>query len=138
MSSPSTSAASSQLPVGTTTRRYPASWIALNAGKIPGTGRSRPSSASSPICTQPATDSPEIAPVPVNTATAILTSNALPCFGTEAGERLMVVRWGGNENPELVMALRTRSLDSASAASGRPINTNAGSPVDTSASMSTI
>ena len=65
-------------------------------------------------------------------------SNPLPCFGKLAGERLTVTLVGGTANPELVIALRTRSFASPSEASGKPTRTMAGNPDAMSTSTSTI
>jgi hypothetical protein len=43
-----------------------------------------------------------------------------PSFLRSAGARLMVMRVGGRSKPEFLMADRTRSRDSRTAASGRP------------------
>ena len=43
-----------------------------------------------------------------------------PSFLRSAGARLMVMRVGGRSKPEFLMAERTRSRDSRTAASGRP------------------
>ena len=43
-----------------------------------------------------------------------------PSFLMSAGARLMVMRVGGRSKPEFLMAERTRSRDSRTAASGRP------------------
>src|SRR5208282_4898280 len=51
-----------------------------------------------------------------------------PSFLTSAGARLIVVRPKGNLNPELVMAVETRSRDSFTAASGNPTMTTTVSP----------
>ena len=50
-----------------------------------------------------------------------------PSLGKSAGARLIVMRLVGNSNPALIMALRTRSLLSLTAVSGRPTMVNAGS-----------
>ena len=47
-----------------------------------------------------------------------------PSFLMSAGARLMVMRVGGMSKPEFLMAERTRSRDSRTAASGRPTVVN--------------
>jgi hypothetical protein len=60
-----------------------------------------------------------------------------PSFGRSAGARLMVMRRSGNSNWELSSALRTRSLLSFTAASGRPTMDSPGRPLDRCTSMVT-
>src|SRR6185436_5727719 len=76
---------------------------------------------------------PEAARMP----SAIGRSNAAPALRTSAGARLTVIRCGGNSNPELRIALRTRSRLSRTLASGRPTIVNIGRPKDTSTSTCT-
>ena len=137
ISIPGTSSASVRFPDGTMMRRAPASRAATTAGRIPATGRTRPSRASSPTCTHVATDSAGTSPVPARIARAIARSNPLPCFGRLAGDKFTVTRVGGITAPELATALRTRSFDSPSDASGNPMSMSAGNPDAISASMST-
>ena len=54
-----------------------------------------------------------------------------------AGARLTVMRCPGNSNPELRMAVRTRSRLSRTLASGRPTIVKTGRPNDTSTSTMT-
>ncbi|CAB4865197.1 unannotated protein [freshwater metagenome] len=89
------------------------------------------------MCTHEATDSAGTSLVPARIASAMARSNPLPCFGKLAGERFTVTRVGGIAHPELATALRTRSFDSPSEASGNPISTSAGNPDAMSASIST-
>ena len=65
---------------------------------------------------------------------AIGRSNDAPALRTSAGARLTVMRCTGKSNPELRIALRTRSRLSRTLASGRPTMVNAGKPNDTSTS----
>ncbi len=88
---PGTRDASSTLPVGTMTVSYPARTSERTAGRMPGMGRNRPSSPSSPRCTTRSIDSALIEPAAASAATAIPRSNPDPCFGRDAGERLMVI-----------------------------------------------
>ena len=61
-------------------------------------------------------------------------SNDEPALRTSAGARLTVIRCGGNSNPELRIALRTRSRLSRTLGSGRPTIVNEGRPNVTSTS----
>jgi hypothetical protein len=126
-STPVTSAASSAFSAGTITRRCPDLEAASTAGSTPATGRTRPSSPSSPRCTTPAADAASTSPAAARHATAIARSNAEPCLGSDAGERFTVTRRCGSGQPALVAADRTRSRPCESAASGSPTMTNAGS-----------
>ena len=63
-----------------------------------------------------------------NTATAIEMSNPLPCLGKVAGDNPSVMRRCGHGSPELRTAARTRSRDSDSAASGKPMIVKPGRP----------
>jgi len=58
----------------------------------------------------------------------IAKSKLDPLFGNQAGESETVTFRFGHTSPQLTMALRTRSRDSVSAASGRPNNEYPGSP----------
>jgi hypothetical protein len=51
-------------------------------------------------------------------------------LGSSAGARLMVMRRAGNSKWELIMALRTRSLLSLTAVSGRPTMWKEGRPFE--------
>ena len=85
---------------GTTTRRIPARAAANTAGSIPGTGRNRPSSPSSPRCTVAPSDAASNPPAVARAATAIATSNPEPCLGRLAGDRLTVSRRRGRGSPQ--------------------------------------
>ena len=65
-------------------------------------------------------------------------SKAGPSLRKSAGARLMTVRLRGKEYPEFCMAVRTRSVLSLTAASGRPTRIGAAKPRgETSTSTST-
>ena len=64
-------------------------------------------------------------------------SYRVPTFFTWAGARLTVIRLTGKEKPQFLMAARTRSRASFTAASGRPTTVKAGSPPDRSHSALT-
>ena len=136
-STPSTSSASARLACGTTTRRWPARAAATTAGRMPGTGRSRPSSPSSPRWTVDATDAASIGTSVASEAIAIATSKPEPCLGRLAGERFTVSRRRGSGSPLLAQALCTRCTASPSALSGSPMILNSGVCFDRSASTST-
>ena len=55
-------------------------------------------------------------------------SSREPSLGKSAGAKLMVRRLVGNKKPLLIMAERTRSLLSRTAASGSPTMVKEGSP----------
>ena len=75
---------------------------------------------------------------PTITATASAMSYTDPIFGRVAGDSANVSRVIGHSLPQLVIAARTRSRDSCSAASGSPTRCTPGSPEVMSASISTI
>ena len=60
---------------------------------------------------------------------AIGKSNRPPSLGRSAGAKLTVIRFAGNSNRELMIALRTRSRDSLTVVSGKPTNVNRGMPL---------
>jgi len=91
MRMPGTSRASSALPLGTTTAAAPARREASTVGSTPATGRSRPSSESSPTWTIRSMAAASMMPVVASAATAMPRSNPEPCLGSEAGERLTVI-----------------------------------------------
>jgi hypothetical protein len=135
-SMPPASSASIWLAIGTTICRTPAALAAITIGNTPRTGRSDPSSASSPMCAVRATDDASQTPAATKIETAMPTSNAEPNLGTLAGERFTVMRLAGNAKPELAQAARTRSLASLSDASGKPTKMKFGRLLETSASIS--
>ena len=57
-------------------------------------------------------------------------SYSVPDFFVLAGARFSVMRLTGNLNPLFLIAARTRSLASLTAASGSPTMSNAGSPLE--------
>ncbi|OEI69459.1 hypothetical protein Cus16_0063 [Curtobacterium sp. ER1/6] len=125
-STPRTNRASSALPVGSTTRSTPASRAVRSIGTTPGTGRSRPSSPSSPMYTTRSSTCGATS-APARTAMAIARSNPEPRFGTAAGVRLTVMRRAGSGAPAFAAAARTRSRASPNEVSGRPMMLKAGS-----------
>ena len=134
---PGTRLASRMLPTGTTACRMPARAAACTIGSTPRTGRTLPSSPSSPTTTAPSTAPGGTRPSPASTASAMARSKQDPCFGSAAGRRFTVIRRIGHRSPELTIAARTRSRASESAASGSPDSTRVGSPLARSASTST-
>jgi hypothetical protein len=64
-------------------------------------------------------------------------SNREPSLGISAGAKLIVMRLAGKSNWQFLMALRTRSLLSLTAASGRPTIEKLGKPLDKWASTVT-
>ena len=87
--------------------------------------------------TTPRSPASGTAPAAASTEHASARSYPLPCFGSVAGERASVMRRAGQVSPEFTTAARTRSRDSASAASGSPTSDTPGRPWPMSASIST-
>ena len=87
---------------------------------------SPPSSDSSPSSSTSSTSRRATSPDAASTPSAIGRSNEAPALRMSAGARLTVMRSIGNSNPELRIALRTRSRLSRTLASGRPTMLNAG------------
>ncbi len=134
---PSTSPASPSTDSGTTTVRRPAVRAASTAGRMPRTRRTRPSRASSPSRTVPASFAPGTESPACSTAAANARSYTLPTFGSVAGDRARITRPSGHFSPEFATAARTRSRDSCNVVSGRPTRWTDGSPCPISASIST-
>lgn len=103
----------------------------------PRTGRTRPSSPSSPIITTSAMAAGSSRSAAPSTAHATARSKPEPLFGTEAGERPTVSFFCGHSAPELTTAARTRSRLSIRLLSGSPTSVNAATPGSRSASTST-
>jgi len=100
-------------------------------GNAPLKPRKEPSSASSPANSNSCKLCRGICPYAANTPIAIGKSNRPPSFfGKSAGAKLIVMRRVGKTNCEFIKALRTRSLLSLTAVSGRPTIDNAGKPGD--------
>src|SRR3990172_2699565 len=133
---PSTTPASAKFCTGTISPLAPACFAATAMGKAPRTGRTPPSSPSSPTMTYPSAVPPSC-PVAARIPIAIGRSNAEPSFRTSAGARLMVMRFNGNSNAELAIAAPTRSRPSFTAPCGSPTVANVGRPLAMSASTST-
>ena len=68
---------------------------------------------------------------------AIAKSKWLPSFGMSAGAKLTMTRLAGMARPEAVSAACTRSLDSATALSGKPTKMNRTCPLATCTCTST-
>ena len=105
-------------------------------GSTPATGRSAPVRPSSPrkaALGLGAGISPDAARSPRSRG----RSYTVPAFLRAAGARFTVIRDTGKPQPQLLMAARTRSRASFTAASGRPTTSKAGSPPLTAHSTST-
>ena len=72
-----------------------------------------------------------------SSASAIAKSNATPDLRMSAGARFTSRRPGGNPNPELTIAARTRSRDSLRARSASPTSVKTGTPAAESVSTRT-
>ena len=116
----------------------PADWAAATSDSTPFTGRTLPSSASSP---SRAVDSSRLRsgswPDAARMPTAMATSYAVPSFGTSAGARLTVIRRDGSSKPELRSAERTRSRASCTWLPASPTMVSDGRPKATSTSTRT-
>ena len=137
--SPPTSAASAR--VGGRRRRSPRPPRPRAASAIasaPRTGRTPPSSASSPASAS-AVEQPRRAAARRRRGSRRRSRGRSPgpALRRSAGARLTVIRCSGNSKPELTIAARTRSRDSRTAASGRPTIVKEGSPRRMSTSTST-
>ncbi len=135
-SQPPTIAASPALPGGTTMRRIPRARAHAEIGNTPRTGRSVPSSASSPTNSVSASASAPTISAAHNMPTAIGTSNAAPSLRRSAGARLTLIRRGGSLKPLLSSAVRMRTRPSRMPASASPTMLQQGSPLPMSTSIS--
>ena len=115
----------------------PARRAASAQASAPGTGLSRPSSASSPTAAWPERRFAGICRDAASSARAIGRSKPDPSLRRSAGARLTVIRRRGHSSSALVMPLRTRSFASWQALSGRPTIENPGTPRCRWASTST-
>src|SRR3954462_12212214 len=104
---------------------------------MPRTGRTRPSSPSSPIITMSASTRGSIRSEAPSTAHATARSNPEPAFGTDAGLSPTVSFFWGHSPPEFTTAARTRSRLSVKLLSGKPTSVNAATPGSRSAWTST-
>lgn len=109
---------------------------AITAGRMPRTGRSRPSKPSSAMKTFRPVGRMSLAAS--STAMAIDRSKPDPRLGKEAGIRFAVILRRLSGMPEFCAAERIRSFASLSEASGRPRMTKAGRVWPMSASTSTM
>ena len=128
-----TSRTSSTDAAATTNPSAPVRAANSASATIPLTGRTEPSSASSPAIghassRRPPSTSDLSRPEHASTPAAIGKSYTGPSFRRSAGARLTVSRDRGHVNPALRMAVRTRSADSRTAASGKPTIPIVGSP----------
>ena len=136
----STSTASAAFSTGTTTSGTPCRAAARTAGSTPRTGRTRPSSPSSPRWTTPsAATAGRTGPAAARMATAMARSKHRPLLGDRRRrevDRHPVRR--DRHTPRRGAAERTRSGAWAQAASGSPVTVTWGSPGAMWASTSTI
>ena len=137
-SSPGTSPASAAFPRGTTSRRQPARAACSAMASAPATGRSEPSSASSPIAPTPTRAAGAICPDAARVARASGRSYCGPALRRSAGARLATIRRAGTAKAWFASPERTRSRASCTAASGSPTTENAGRPARRSTSTSTV
>ena len=112
---------------GTTTGRAA---TASMAGTMPGTGRTEPSSPSSPTAAQPWTHPAGSWSSAASSAKAMARSRPLPTLRTLDGARLTVTRLVGQVQPVESRAARTRSRASRQAVSGSPTMVKPGSPAE--------
>lgn len=104
---------------------------------IPAQGRSLPDRDSSPRKAHACPGGSFSCPPAHRMPTRMGRSYSVPIFLTWAGARLTVMRLTGKVKPQFLMAARTRSLASLTAASGRPTTLKAGRPPDRSHSADT-
>src|SRR5262249_37007036 len=105
-------------------------------GSTPRTGRSAPSSASSPTNSVPSSTAGSSTPAAHSMPTAMGTSKAAPSLRRSAGARLTVIRRGGSLNPAVSSAPRMRTRPSRMPASASPTMAQQGRPTPTSTSTS--
>ena len=131
------SAASAADSDGHSSRSSPILRAPSATASTPPTGRSRPSSASSPTDACRSSSSRGTCRDAASTASAIGRSKPEPSFRSSAGARLTVTRRRGNSSSADAMPLRTRSRASFSALSASPTIANDGTPSWMCASTST-
>ncbi len=100
------------------------------AGITPSTLRRAPVRASSPRNSYWLKSCCGICPLAAKMPKAMAKSKRPPSFGRSAGARLTVMRLAGKSKLEFRMALRTLSLLSFTAVSGKPTIEKAGKPLD--------
>ena len=118
-------------------RSSPARRAPSATANAPRTGRTRPSSASSPTAACSASRSTGSCRDAASTASAIERSKPDPSFRRPAGARLTVIRFSGHSSCAEPMPLRTRCLASAQARSASPTIAKPGRPPSMCASTST-
>ena len=121
-----------QMILGMFARRAPSA-----TAKTPGTGRTRPSSASSPCTAWRSSSSSGTCPEAARIASAIARSNDEPSLRSAAGARLTVMRARGHSHSAQRTPLRTRSFASVTARSASPTMVKPGIWPPTWASTST-
>ena len=118
---PSTTAASLAFASGTAMDFNPNSRAASAADSAPRTGRTLPSSESSPRNMHLSSCFPKNCPMHPVRPSAMGRSNPDPSFRTSAGAKLIVTPWPyGNSYPQFRSALLMRSRLSFTALSGSP------------------
>ena len=117
---PSTTAASAAFAAGTRMRSSPSSLARTAMGSTPRTGRSVPSSDSSPTSIVPARRSGATRPMAARMPTAIGRSNPAPSLRRSAGARFTTIFLPDIRSPEFSNAARMRCSLSFTALSGRP------------------
>ena len=117
--------------------RDPARRAPSATANAPRTGRTRPSSASSPTAACSASRSAGSCREAASTASAIERSKPEPSLRRPAGARLTVIRFSGHSSWAEPIPLRTRCFASAQARSARPTIANPGRPPSMCASTST-
>ena len=114
---------------GTYSWRMPSRAAHRAMGRTPVTGRSAPVRLSSPKNAASSGRSFSSSAA-VRIPSRMGRSYTVPSLRWLAGARFTVMRLTGNLAPQALMAARTRSRDSRTAASGRPTTSKAGSPPD--------
>ncbi len=111
------------------TKLRPALRAAKAAGSMPLTALTSPDKPSSPIHSNSSRAWLGICLLAANKPRAMARSKRAPSLGKSAGAKLKVMRFCGNSRPLLIMALRTRSLLSRTAVSGKPTKVSIGRPL---------
>ena len=135
---PCTKAASCTFSFGTMQLVIPSSLAQMTIGRTPGIAFIDPSRLSSPSTNVCSIGNSAVTPSDRSTAVAIARSYPEPSFLISAGDKLIVMRFGGKWKPEFLSAVLTRSDDSLTDDDRYPTMVNTGRPSFTSASTSII
>ncbi len=124
-------------PSGAVTSASPCPWAHMPKASRPRTGRTAPSSESSPANRRPSANEAGTCPVAARMPRAMGRSSPDPVLRRSAGARFTTILLVGIVNPAALMAARTRSRASCTAVSGMPTMAMPGMPFDTATSTVT-